>query len=62
MSIQTIGGDNDNEHFYQIRRRKGLQNCRIPDYYHRFGFVSAKEYNIRTSWGDDLDAFMALEL
>jgi predicted N-acetyltransferase YhbS len=32
-----------------------------PDYYHRFGFVSAKEYNIQTSWGDVLDAFMALE-
>ena len=33
-----------------------------PDYYHRFGFVSAKEYSIQTFWGDDLDAFMALEL
>ena len=41
---------------------KGIIIFGNPDYYHRFGFVSAKEYNIQTSWGDDLDAFMALEL
>jgi len=33
-----------------------------PEYYHRFGFKNAKEYNIQTSDGDNFDAFMALEL
>lgn len=33
-----------------------------PKYYHRFGFKNAKEYNIKTSQGDNCDAFMALEL
>lgn len=41
---------------------KGIVIFGNPDYYHRFGFVDAKEYNIQTSWGDNLDAFMALEL
>ncbi|WP_370573202.1 GNAT family N-acetyltransferase [Methanomethylovorans sp.] len=33
-----------------------------PDYYQRFGFGNAEKYNIHTSWGENLDAFMALEL
>lgn len=33
-----------------------------PEYYHRFGFINAKEYEIQTSWGENLEAFMALEL
>jgi predicted N-acetyltransferase YhbS len=33
-----------------------------PEYYHRFGFINAKEYGIRTSWGDNFEEFMALEL
>lgn len=33
-----------------------------PDYYHRFGFRNAGEYGIQTSWGGNLEAFMALEL
>jgi predicted N-acetyltransferase YhbS len=33
-----------------------------PDYYHRFGFKNAGEYNIQTSAGENFDAFMALEL
>lgn len=41
---------------------KGIIIFGNPDYYHRFGFVDAKEYNIQTSWGDNFDAFMALEL
>lgn len=41
---------------------KGVIIFGNPDYYHRFGFVNAKEYDIRTSWGDNFDAFMALEL
>jgi len=41
---------------------KGIIIFGNPDYYHLFGFVSAKDYNIQTSWGDDLDEFMALEL
>jgi predicted N-acetyltransferase YhbS len=33
-----------------------------PDYYHRFGFINAKEYGIPTSQGENFEAFMALEL
>ena len=33
-----------------------------PDYYKRFGFINAKNYNIKTSTGDNFDAFMVLEL
>ena len=33
-----------------------------PDYYHRFNFSNSKEYGIQTSWGDNFEAFMALEL
>lgn len=31
-------------------------------YYNRFGFENAKKYNIKTSWGDNFEDFMALEL
>lgn len=33
-----------------------------PEYYHRFGFENAKKYNIKTSQGENFDAFMTLEL
>lgn len=33
-----------------------------PDYYTRFGFKRAKEFNITTSNGDNFDAFMAMPL
>lgn len=33
-----------------------------PNYYHRFGFINAKEYGIQTSSGENFEAFMALEL
>lgn len=33
-----------------------------PAYYHRFGFVNAVNYGIKTSAGENFDAFMALEL
>ncbi len=33
-----------------------------PDYYQRFGFRNAGDYNIQTSTGENFDAFMALEL
>jgi predicted N-acetyltransferase YhbS len=33
-----------------------------PDYYKRFGFINAKNYNIKTSTCENFDAFMALEL
>ena len=36
--------------------------CGNPDYYHRFGFKSASEYDITMSDGGSFDAFMALEL
>ncbi len=33
-----------------------------PDYYHRFGFCNAQQYNITTKEGDNFEPFMALEL
>ena len=33
-----------------------------PEYYHRFGFESAKKYDITTSQGENPDAVMGLEL
>ena len=33
-----------------------------PAYYHRFGFVNAKQYGIKPSMGDNCEEFMALEL
>jgi predicted N-acetyltransferase YhbS len=33
-----------------------------PDYYKRFGFINAENYNIKTSKGENFDAFMVLEL
>lgn len=36
--------------------------CGNPDYYHRFGFKSASEYDITMSDGSSFDAFMVLEL
>ncbi|NPE28810.1 N-acetyltransferase [Methanococcoides sp. SA1] len=33
-----------------------------PEYYRKFGFKNAIEYNIQTSSGENFEAFMALEL
>ncbi len=33
-----------------------------PDYYQRFGFISAEKYGIQTSSGENFEEFMALEL
>ncbi|MCK9578011.1 N-acetyltransferase [bacterium] len=33
-----------------------------PDYYHRFGYKNASDYNIKTSTGENFDAFMVLEI
>ncbi|HYH01698.1 MAG TPA: N-acetyltransferase [Bacillota bacterium] len=33
-----------------------------PQYYQRFGFVNAEKYGIKTSSGENFDAFMVLEL
>lgn len=41
---------------------KGIIIFGNPDYYHRFGFKNAGEYDIQTSAGENFDAFMALEL
>lgn len=41
---------------------KGLVLYGNPSYYHRFGFVDAKEYLITTPEGNNMDAFMMLEL
>ncbi len=41
---------------------KGLVLYGNPSYYHRFGFVNAKEYAITTPDGSNFDAFMLLEL
>jgi predicted N-acetyltransferase YhbS len=52
---------------YSIERAKQLGHKAIiifgdPKYYHRFGFMNAKEYEIQTSSGENFEEFMALEL
>ena len=52
---------------YSIEKAKQLGYKAViifgnPDYYHRFGFVNAKEYGIQTSWGANFEEFMVLEL
>lgn len=52
---------------YSIEKAKQLGHKAIiimgnPEYYHRFGFINAKEYGVQTSWGGNFDAFMVLEL
>jgi predicted N-acetyltransferase YhbS len=41
---------------------KGVIIFGNPDYYKRFGYKNASFYNIKTSDGNNFDAFMALEL
>ncbi len=41
---------------------KGVIILGNPDYYTRFGYKNAINYNIKTSDGHNFDAFMALEL
>lgn len=41
---------------------KGIVIYGNPQYYRRFGFTNAEQYEIRTSSGENFDAFMALEL
>lgn len=41
---------------------KGMILFGNPEYYHRFGFVNAKEYDITTKDYQNFDPFMALEL
>ncbi|MCG8482380.1 MAG: N-acetyltransferase [Clostridia bacterium] len=52
-------------HSIKVARALGYNAIAIfgdPNYYHRFGFENAKKYNIQTSWGDNFEEFMALEL
>lgn len=41
---------------------KGIVIYGNPAYYHRFGFVNAEKFGIKTSSGENFDYFMALEL
>ncbi len=41
---------------------KGIVIYGNPDFYHRFGFVNAEKFGIRTSSDENFDYFMALEL
>jgi predicted N-acetyltransferase YhbS len=52
---------------YSIAKAKQLGYKAIiifgnPNYYHRFGFINAKEYGIQTALGENFEEFMALEL
>ena len=52
-------------HSLESAREMGFKAVVIfgnPDYYHRFGFRNAADYNITTSEGANFDAFMVLEL
>lgn len=54
------------KHSINVARTLGYNAIIIfgnPNYYHRFGFENAQKYNIQTSWGANLEAFMmVLEL
>lgn len=53
------------KHSINVARTLGYKAIVIfgnPNYYHRFGFKNAEKYNIQTSWGDNFEAFMVLEL
>lgn len=53
------------KHSIESARALGFNGIVIfgnPKFYNRFGFENAKKYNIKTSWGANFDAFMALEL
>ncbi|WML33479.1 N-acetyltransferase [Clostridium sp. OS1-26] len=53
------------KHSINVARTLGYNAIIIfgnPNYYHRFGFENAEEYNIQTSWGANFEEFMALEL
>lgn len=52
---------------YSIEKAKQLGHKAIiifgnQNYYQRFGFINAQEYGIQTSWGENFEEFMALEL
>ena len=52
---------------YSIEKAKEFGHKAIiifgnQNYYHRFGFINAQEYEIQTSWGENFEEFMALEL
>jgi predicted N-acetyltransferase YhbS len=52
---------------YSIEKAKQLGHKAIiifgnQNYYHRFGFINAQKYGIQTSWGENFEEFMALEL
>ena len=52
-------------HSVVIARKLGYKAVILfghPEYYKRFGFVNAQKFNIKTSEGENFDAFMALEL
>jgi predicted N-acetyltransferase YhbS len=52
-------------HSLQTAKKLGFKAVIIfgnPDYYKRFGFINAKNYNIKTSTGENFDPFMVLEL
>jgi predicted N-acetyltransferase YhbS len=52
-------------HSIAIARELGFSGMILfgnPDYYHRFGFRNAQEYNITTKDGQNFEPFMALEL
>jgi predicted N-acetyltransferase YhbS len=52
-------------HSISIARELGYSGMILfgnPDYYKRFGYVNAQEYEIATKEGQNFDPFMALEL
>jgi len=53
------------KHSIEEARKLGFKSIILfgkPDYYSRFGFLNAKEYEITTQDGLNFDPFMALEL
>ena len=59
-----IGSDLLNRSIAEAKKMgfKGMILFGNPDYYHRFGFKNAKEYEISTKDNQNFEPFMALEL
>lgn len=52
------------KHSFEKAKEVGIESVIIfgnPEYYKKYGFVNAKEFNIQTREGENFDAFMALE-
>ena len=73
LALLAVLPDHQRQGIGSAMMKAGLDECRHlghervivlghPDYYPRFGFVSARRFNIRCEWDVPENAFMVLEL